>query len=1192
MADAGQDKTALGIARARFMDGLPRKAKELKGAVTLLVGTPGAERPREEMRRRLHALYASAQVFQEEQLALALRDGIQRLDNAREQQRPLHDDDLDMLVDLANQLPNLGSGRSGVASVSTRGQAASRAVPPPVPPTPPAPPTPRAQEPQRVSKVPRPSVPGQPPSSRPPTQLSDVISVMVVDDTEAEAQVRRALPLDQFEVIATHDPEEALRLARAAAPDVVLVGHESAAAGAELIGRLRADPLTDFVPVILLWAADAVHDPALQAAVGADDSLRKPVDPPSLLRRIAALTASPGRFGSAIDSLHEGTVEQVADRVAREIRQGIVDSVQTGRDQSIALGDGTDILAAAWSAVGRIRSHLAQRSGGRVSFRDAPRRGGPAMLALVNDDTVDDEDITEQLKGRRVLVADDDPAVLWFFSGVLKEAGAVVIEAADGRVALEQTRRHRPDVVVSDILMPEVDGFALCRELKRDVAVADIPVILLSWKEDFLQRMRELQSGASGYLLKESGARQILARIHEVLRPRLRLEEQLRVGGEVRGRIDGVGVMSLLETVAAERPDARVTVRDAGNLFESDLRKGSLVTLSRTSTDGSFARGDLALRQLLGAKSARFTVSDSDAPVRAIFDLPLGRLLGDAARQLSALLDAVSDTHLMQIHSVEFDDPTLAAMVSTSPGPTRDILERLRSGASPRHLIIDGECAPQELETVLDDAARRGALTQVLGANGEDLVAAALAERERDLGALMHSNRPPATRASQLPEPPELPSSILKSEPPGPGLPGLPAALRDSEDERELDLAFERGSIPPPIVVHSNPPPVPEAALRARPLAQDLVAAAEAAVDVLANEAADEALASEAAVDVLASEAADDAPAGEAADEEAPSVDAALDNLFGDDAELPPAAKDEAVTEAASDVEAASDTDPETDKAEAREAETPVDTSAPVAPEDADASARRAALEGAVTQAAMPAVTETETSAPTTASKPTDTATPAVQKAPAPSEPASQPERKPLDTTPSVWSRALAFVAIAAVGFGGFSVLQQQMRKASQGEVAATDSAPANELADVAEDEPGDLESEEDEDSVGTEAAPAAPPTATAGAPVADAPAATATPDPAVEAPAERDVGFGRVLPYIDQSRNTAVPEGQGLLVVEANPEVPNARVRVGGRDLGVPPISSALPAGRHEVIFQRGDDSSFRYLVIRGGETRIVQVP
>jgi len=1119
MADVGQDKTALGIARARFMDGLPRKAKELKGAVALLVASPDADRPREEMRRRLHALYASAQVFQEETLAAALRDGIQRLDSARAEHRGLGDEDLDMLVALAAQLPTMGSGRQGVASLSMRPRVSvgARPAPPPVPaPIPPPPPTEAVA---RAPEAPRPSTPQRPPSSRPAeVTRTDVITVLVIDDADSEAQVRRALAHEHFEVLATTEPEEALRIARAAAPDVVLIGHDVITGrGADLIERLRADPLTDFVPVILLWAADATHDPAVQGQVGADDSLRKPIDAPTLLRRIAALTAATGRPGSGLEPLHEGTVEQVADRIAREIRQGIVESVQSGRHQSISLGDGTDILAATWSAIGRIRSHLSQRSGGRVRFRDVPSGGAPAMLALVGDqDAVDDASV-EQLKGRRVVVADDDPAVLWFFSGLLKEAGATVIEAGDGRIALEQTRRQRPDVVISDILMPEVDGFALCRELKRDVSVADIPVILLSWKEDFLLRMRELQSGASGYLLKESGGRQILTRVLEVLRPRLRLEEQLRAGGEVRGRIDGIGIMSLLECVAVQRPDSRVTVRDAWNLFEIDLRKGNLVTVSRTSTDGSFARGEPALRQMLGGKSGRFTVTDSDAQVRAIFDQPLARLLSDAGRKLSALLDAVSDTRIMQIHRVTFDDPTLAAMVSTSPTPTTDILERLRAGASPRQLVVNGECAPHVLESVLDDAARRGALTQVLGADGEDLVASALGERERDPGVLMHSTRPPAPRKSLAPvidQVPELSSADLKSEPPGPmhapiiaaiapELPKLELAIGDSADD--VDRAFELGSIPPPILHTSTPPPVPEVALRKRTA------------------------------------------------EEEPQAE--------------PQVSDQAVAFART------------------EMSMPAPAAAPVAVQPKDVALEPAAAAPAQ-PIAMAVVEHPLVAAPAVsavvAAKP-------VKSAPVVSPPKPQPKPAQVAVAPDagagVWQRVLFFVAVVAVGYGGYSTLQRHTRNVGA-EVAT--SAPAA----VPDEAAGMAGGDAPDDAVAIGAQPAG---AQAIADATDpATAKPTSPPPTALTPSvsARDVGFGRVLPYIDQSRGVIVPAGEGLLVVEANAAAPKARIRIGDRDLGTAPVSTSLASGRHEVIFQRGDESSFRYLVIRGGETRIVQVP
>ena len=86
--------------------------------------------------------------------------------------------------------------------------------------------------------------------------------------------------------------------------------------------------------------------------------------------------------------------------------------------------------------------------------------------------------------------------------------------------------------------------------------------------------------------------------------------------------------------------------------------------------------------------------------------------------------------------------------------------------------------------------------------------------------------------------------------------------------------------------------------------------------------------------------------------------------------------------------------------------------------------------------------------------------------------------------------------------------------------------------------------------------------------------------------------GFGRVLPFVDRSRGVSVAPNEGLLVVEfegAGKAPP--RVRIGSRDLGTAPIATALPEGRHELVFKRGTQTSFRYVVIRSGETRIVQI-
>jgi len=90
------------------VEGLPRKAREVKASVALLAGTPEEERPREELRRRLHALYASAQVFRLEPLAGALKDVLALIDKVREQRRGFSQEELDRLANLAATLPSLG----------------------------------------------------------------------------------------------------------------------------------------------------------------------------------------------------------------------------------------------------------------------------------------------------------------------------------------------------------------------------------------------------------------------------------------------------------------------------------------------------------------------------------------------------------------------------------------------------------------------------------------------------------------------------------------------------------------------------------------------------------------------------------------------------------------------------------------------------------------------------------------------------------------------------------------------------------------------------------------------------------------------------------------------------------------------------------------------------------------------------
>lgn len=823
---AERRQTALGVARARFVEGLPRKTREVRASLALLAGTPDEERPREELRRRLHALYASAQVFRIEPLAAALKEAIANIDAVRDQRRGFSQEEIDVLATLAATLPGLGKTGSDLGAAANEIITEPETMPPP-----PSAPPPKPDSIAPSAKAPKPTKPKR------HSAVETVISVLVLDEPEQHARVRAALPPDRFEVLAAADPEEALRLARSGAPDLVLADRAIVLKpGVDLIGRLREDPLTDFVPVVLLLPPGAPLDPIAVREAGADEALVKPLDAPTVLKTVERVTRTLGGPAGASTLTGDLTLEEIAERIGDEVKRGIVEAAEKGRDVAVPVGDGTTLLAAAWSTIGRVRAHLAERSGGRVRFREAPARGGPAFVTVVGDEKEDPSAETVALAGRRIVVCDDDPAVVWFFAGLLREHGAEVVETSNGMEALEASRKKRPDIVVSDILMPQLDGFGLTRAFKRDPLLADVPVILLSWKEDLLQRMRDLKAGAAGYLRKEAAATQIIAAVRDALRPRARLESRLKAGGDVRGRLEDVGIQTLLTTIASLRPNARITLRSASSLYEIDLAAGEIVDVTRTASDGTFSRGPRVLEGLLGTTTGRYTIADSDVSGRKSIDAELATLIDSGMRAIAARVDAVSGKNLAKAAEVTLDEELLGYVLRSSPEEVERVVEHLRAGRGPRRLLLDGEVAPQVLEEVLVDLARQGAIRKVVGPDGEDRISLAREARDRGHHPELSEHEehgtlswlPPQQRPKALVKPPSVSAPELRpaltlddvdleslKPPPVPSeskrpLEELEPPKEEPPNIRALDEPFLEPALPAETRKSSAPPPLPE----------------------------------------------------------------------------------------------------------------------------------------------------------------------------------------------------------------------------------------------------------------------------------------------------------------------------------------------------------------------------------------------
>ena len=116
---------------------------------------------------------------------------------------------------------------------------------------------------------------------------------------------------------------------------------------------------------------------------------------------------------------------------------------------------------------------------------------------------------------RKVLVVDDDAHIRDVVSFTMRRAGFEVLEAADGREALDMAESSAPDLILLDILMPEIEGIDVCRAVRR---TSNVPILFLSSKDQVVDRIIGLDAGGDDYVTKPFSPRELLARIQAMFR--------------------------------------------------------------------------------------------------------------------------------------------------------------------------------------------------------------------------------------------------------------------------------------------------------------------------------------------------------------------------------------------------------------------------------------------------------------------------------------------------------------------------------------------------------------------------------------------------------------------------------------------------------------------------------------------------
>ena len=115
----------------------------------------------------------------------------------------------------------------------------------------------------------------------------------------------------------------------------------------------------------------------------------------------------------------------------------------------------------------------------------------------------------------KILVVDDQPEIVTICRDYLEAAGFTVLAAHTGPDGLAAARRHRPDLIVLDLLLPGMDGLDVCRTLRRE---SDTPIIMLTARVEESDKLIGLELGADDYITKPFSARELVARVRAVLR--------------------------------------------------------------------------------------------------------------------------------------------------------------------------------------------------------------------------------------------------------------------------------------------------------------------------------------------------------------------------------------------------------------------------------------------------------------------------------------------------------------------------------------------------------------------------------------------------------------------------------------------------------------------------------------------------
>ncbi|MBI5494635.1 MAG: response regulator [Deltaproteobacteria bacterium] len=396
------------------------------------------------------------------------------------------------------------------------------------------------------------------------------------------------------------------------------------------------------------------------------------------------------------------TVDTVGGRAHLMVQQGALGFAQYGGEQGEpaaqrVLGQG-EVLAFFWQPVPDDASSVAMAP-------PQPQAAGasPAFSAV---EVVPGAGAPRPPPPTRVLVVDDDTALLEIACKFLQRAGLEVSRADNGQRGLEEALRVRPMAIISDIMMPDVDGWALLRLVRDDHRLREVPFLLLSCHDEYRDKLRQVGAGADAYLAKGIKGDQLMKAVTDCLARHALVWTAAGPGCRLDGRLDHVGPLNLVLALSYQGLTGTLHARDAWTHAVLGFRGGQLVTAGATA-DITTLTGQDALEAYVRMRGAAFVFDPLQVPPDGPAQDPRAQL--DAAcERANAHDDEVREKLMLQGEGLNIHPELMALYERVTTGIPPAVLEHLARGSSPGAVMAETGESPLIVEWVVKDMVRKG----------------------------------------------------------------------------------------------------------------------------------------------------------------------------------------------------------------------------------------------------------------------------------------------------------------------------------------------------------------------------------------------------------------------------------------------------------------------------------------------------